>query len=171
MSNSLRAVSIGSALVVAAGALSGCTAGAVVGADGSALTSYKGPSTITLTNQTTFQTYTVALVQNGGLTFSFDPYVPSSPTNGPLIPPGTYKLNVTLCTDATNCRLFGHWEPFDLSYTGNCTDHTTGNSVPCALIEVVRCQWPVDFNTYGAALCTGSSVSGLVTTVGVLDGP
>lgn len=170
MSNHLRVAAFGLGIVAAVGVLSGCTAGAIVSPDGSPLTGYNGPSSITFKGAGGVQ-YTVATTpSNGALTFSFDPYAAGSATNGPYIPPGNYELDVTLCTDATHCTVFGNWEGFTVAYNNTCTDSTTGNSVPCALFKVVRCNFPADYWKYGT-LCTGSSVSGNVTTVGVLDGP
>jgi hypothetical protein len=159
-------------IVASLAALTGCTAGEVVAADGSNLTGYSGPSTITFKNSSTGTNYTVSTFVNGsGVTeFSFDPYGPSSSTNGPYIPAGTYTLDLNLCTDATHCMVYGNWSGFSLAYNQTCTDTYTNNQVPCALFKIVRCQFPADYSKYGS-LCTQSSVSGGVTTVGVLDGP
>jgi hypothetical protein len=66
--------------------------------------------------------------------------------------------------------VYGNWEGFTLAYDQNCSDHYTGQTVPCAIFKIVRCNFPADYQKYGA-LCTGSSTSGGMTTVGVLDGP
>jgi hypothetical protein len=159
------------AVVASAAVLSGCTAGEVVAADGSALTGYSGPSTVTFRNTSTDNVYAVSLNQSSSsVTFSFDPSVAQSATNGPYIPPGNYTLQLTLCTDATHCRTYGQWEGFTLAYNETCSDSYTGKSIPCALFKIVRCKFPADYNQYGQ-LCVGSSTSGGVTTVGVLDGP
>ena len=171
MLNHLRVVALGLPAVAAAAFLSGCTAGEIVAADGTALTGYSGPSTITFRNTSTFDEYTVTTTESGGgMTFAFDPSVAASATNGPYIPPGTYEINLTLCTDATHCQPFGNWSPFTLAYNQNCTDENTGKSIPCAVFKVVRCNFPADYWKYGT-LCTGTSTSGGLTTVGVLDGP
>ena len=67
MSNSLRAVVFTPVLVAAAAVLSGCTAGEIVAADGSALTGYAGPSTVTFRSATTGQQYTVSASQSSTL--------------------------------------------------------------------------------------------------------
>jgi len=173
--NMLRTPAVPQLLAAAAAAtalLTGCTGGEIVAADGSALTGYAGPSTVTFSSTTTDSKYTVQTgVTLGEMSFSFDPYGPQSATNGPYIPPGTYTLDIKLCTDATHCQPYGHWEHFDLAYDQTCADPYTNKSVQCAKFKIVRCNWPADYNTYGAALCTGSSTSNGVTTLGVLDGP
>jgi hypothetical protein len=169
--HTLRTFAVGFLVIAAAAALSGCTVGAVVAADGSPLTGYDPSSTVTFRDTTSFQEYTIALVESAGaLTFSFDPYVAASGTNGGFIPPGHYRLDVNLCTDPTHCMPYGNFTGFDLSYDQTCTDTYTHNSVPCAVFKVVRCQFPADYRTYGS-LCTNATVSGGITTVGVLDGP
>ncbi len=172
MWNASSAMVFRPALLASAAVLCGCTAGEIVAADGSALTGYGGPSTVTFTNTSTYEQYTVSPSQgSGGLAFSFDPYSPANATNGPYIPPGNYKLDVTLCSDATHCQPYDNWHGLDLAYNQTCTDYYTGHSVQCAIFKVVRCNFPADYNKYGSAWCTGSSTSGGVTTVGVLDGP
>lgn len=170
MSTLFRKLAVGS--IVAAPALAGCTSGEILEADGGPLTGYNGPSTITFYNTSTGQSYSVATYMTGGeMVFSFDPYVDAGPTNGTYIPAGHYKLDLDLCTDATHCQHYGNWTGFDVAYNQTCTDTHTSQSVPCAAFKVVRCQWPSDYQQYGASLCQNATVSGGITTVGVLDGP
>lgn len=171
MSPILRNLSLDCAFVAAVAALTGCTAGEIVAADGTALSGYNGPSTVTF-KSSSGQSYSVSTYQSGSeMVFSFDPNAPASSTNGPYIPAGKYTLDVDLCTDATHCVHYGNWTGFDLSYGQTCTDSLTNQSTPCALFKIVRCQFPADYQKYGTAVCQNATVSNGLTTVGVLDGP
>jgi hypothetical protein len=55
--NSLRVIGLGLAVVSGTVLLTGCTAGEIIAADGSPLTGYSGPSTVTFRNTSTFEEY------------------------------------------------------------------------------------------------------------------
>jgi hypothetical protein len=154
-------------------ALTGCTAGQVIAADGSNLNEYPGISSVTFQNTSTQENYTVRTSGSGDIEFSFDPYAPASSTNGPYIPAGHYTVAVNLCRDANpnHCEYYADWTGgFDIAYNHTCTDTTTKKQVPCSLFRLVRCLYPQDYNNY-RSLCTGVTVSGDVTTVGLLPPP
>jgi hypothetical protein len=183
MSNAFRVLVLGLPLVAAAAALTGCTGGEITKPDGSpvAIPTW-GPVTVTFqlydggVEDPHAPTYTVnAMQQSGGeVTFSFDPTVPPSATNGGLIPVGNYAVIVSgLCAPhegSPACDALYVNPHVPVAYNGNtCADYTTGKSVPCAMFHLILCDYYAgDIAKYGS-LCTAVTTSGAWTTVGLID--
>ena len=167
---SMSRVSLVGSWFLGAVALAGCNAGYAVAADGSTLPEYYS-STVSFQSRTTGQKYTVNTGRTyGEMSFSFDPNAPASATNGGFIPPDTYNVFLTLCTDASHCMPYGNWQGVTIAYNQQCTDSYTNKSTYCNFFKIIRCEMHIDYPKYGS-LCTSVTNASGVTTVGVLDGP
>jgi hypothetical protein len=163
-------------LLLGAAALGGCTAGEITTPDGGSPGNYT-------TSKLTFiavdagaspPTYVVNTMQNGdggAVTFSYDPYAPSSSTNGPFIPPGDYNVILLECPYFPSGSCIGYFsrhQPVNVGYGTNCNDAYTGQSVPCSLFHFVLCppeSWAQP------AICTSVATNGSLTTVPLFPGP
>jgi hypothetical protein len=130
--------------------IGGCTAGAVVLSDGG--TAPQGQ--VSFLSTTSNVTYVVESTDAG--TFSFDPSVAQSSTNGPRIPAGQYDIQFR----PPDSFGFGSASPVTVKYSDSCNDSYTGKSVPCSLFGLVLCDTAAPWGSNGGACSNGSPTDG-----------